>query len=103
MKALRRILALTLALALLVGMTTVYAVEDNSSENVLVLDHIPTSDYVSGISPYDGVVTSLSSSEAQSSAVPEGYTDTLGGRYAAVRGLAKRSDTCCGWTQIFQG
>ena len=77
MKALRRILALTLALALLVGMTTVYAVEDNSSENVLVLDHIPTSDYVSGISPYDGVVTSLSSSEAQSSAVPEGYTDTV--------------------------
>ena len=77
MKAFRRILAFTLALALLFGMTTVYAVENDSSENVLVLDHIPTSDYVSGISPYDGVVSSLSSSEAQSSAVPEGYTDTV--------------------------
>ena len=75
MKVLRRILALALALALLVGMTTVYAVE--ADENKLVLDHVPTTDFVSGVSPYDGVITSLSSSEAQAAGVPTGYTGNV--------------------------
>ena len=57
MNVVRKILALALTLTLLAGMTTVYAVEADKNENELVLDYIPTTDFISGVSPYDGVVT----------------------------------------------
>ena len=77
MNVVRKILALALTLTLLAGMTTVYAVEADKNENELVLDYIPTTDFISGVSPYDGVVTSLSSAEASSVGVSAGYTDTI--------------------------
>ncbi len=75
MKILRKALALTLVLALLAGSSAVYAVGDTmKSTNTLVIDNLPVTDFISGVSPYDGVVSVLSESEAQAAGVPSGYT-----------------------------
>lgn len=80
MKMIKRALALILALSLLIGATTIYAVEGTypmNQENTLVIDNIPTTDYISGVSPYDGVIAHLSEYEAQSSGVPAGFSDSV--------------------------
>ena len=73
MKSFRKTLAIVLIITLLSGLTPAYAIEAED-DNILVLDHIPTTDYISGLSPYDGVNTVLSSSEANRANVPSGYS-----------------------------
>lgn len=79
MKMIKRALALILALSLLIGATTIYAVEGTypMNQNTLVIDNIPTTDYIAGVSPYDGVIAHLSEYEAQSSGVPAGFSDSV--------------------------
>lgn len=76
----RRIIALVLATAMLCGAMTVYAADDTvalSSKNVLVLDDIPVTDFVSGVSPYDGTASVLTESEAEAAGAPSGYSGTV--------------------------
>ena len=77
MKIMKRALALILVCSLLIGATTIYAVEGTETMNVnntLVIDNIPITDYIAGVSPYDGTVTQLSEYEAQASGVPAGFS-----------------------------
>ena len=79
-KNIRSILAFILVFSLLMGATTIYAVEGTETmndKNALVLDNIPITDYVSGVSPYDGNVTTLSEYEAQTASVPAGFSGNV--------------------------
>ena len=80
MKTVKRALALILVCSLLIGATTIYAVEGTetmNTNNTLVIDNIPTVDYIDGVSPYNGTVTQLSEYEAQASGVPAGFSGTV--------------------------
>ena len=80
MKTVKRALALILVCSLLIGVTTIYAVEGTetmNTNNTLVIDNIPTVDYIDGVSPYNGTVTQLSEYEAQASGVPAGFSGTV--------------------------
>lgn len=74
-KIICKTISFILVLSLLMGATTIYAVEGTEpmSDNTLVIDNIPTTDYISGVSPYDGSVTLLSEYEATTAGVPSGY------------------------------
>ena len=79
-RTIRKALALIIVFALLMSATTVYAVEGTEAMNdrsTLTLDTLPVTDYVSGVSPYDGTVTVLSESEARGAGVPAGFSGSV--------------------------
>ena len=60
----------------LAGNVAVYKVSvivENDDPSTIVLDTLPTVDYIEGVSPYDGIVHSYTSSEAASLGIPSGY------------------------------
>ena len=79
-KIIHRSLALFTLLSLLVGVSVVYAVQDTEAmndKNTLIIDNVPTTDYIANTSPYDGSVSILTEYEAQSAGVPEGYSGSV--------------------------
>ena len=79
-KIIRKSLALLLVASLFVGANTAYAVGDTETvneKNAMVIDNVPTTAYVSGVSPYDGTVSVLTEYEAQSAGVPAGFIGSV--------------------------
>ena len=77
MKIIGKILSLFVVLSVFMTVIPVYAVEGTraaSNTNSLVIDNIPTTDFISGVSPYDGTVSLLSEYDAQLAGAPMGFS-----------------------------